>query len=216
MAKLINPLMSQDARGSVSGIQFSRNHSGCFGSRKSTSNRKQSVDVLKHRSRLKRAQSAWVSLSASLKSAWEAYVGSRPLARSAFVGAQIRNYTHGSGDLSWSPLPTPSGVPITNMRAYMPVGGPARVSILWNPHGNAEDHYLFYLRIPRGLSVPHVRQFKYQAFADPFDQAKSINIATRVPLMALRVVHWDYFRGVLIEEFRCLLHGSAITQVTPV
>lgn len=90
MAKVTNPLMSQDARGSVSGIQFSRNRSGNFGSRKSTSTRAQGDPVLAQRALLKTAHSKWLNALPLVRDSWDAFAPPPLTGRNWFIGCQLR------------------------------------------------------------------------------------------------------------------------------
>lgn len=215
MAKVTNPLMSQDARGSVAGVQYSRNRSGNFGSRKSTSNRKQSPDVVQHRARIKRAHTRWTSITQALRDAWEAYAPITIGGRAAFVGAQIRNYTMDPVDLTLSPIDAPPRSTPNDLVAKMTSLGPDRLTLTWDLQANDQDAILLYAAYPRGPYMPHVRKFKFLDYAEPFDETITHLVAYVPPFTAVRIIHWDYFRGVTLSEWRAVLIGEQAVQITP-
>lgn len=214
MSKLLNPLLSQDARGSVAGVQFSRNRSGCFGSRKSTSNRKQGDVATAQRALLKLAHSAWSAIGTDLQTQWEAHAPATMTGRNAFIGAQIRNFTYNGPVLSLNPLEGPIAGRIRNMRAQMQAAPMPPLRIQWNFKFNEDDVLLFYFKPPPGPHLVHTRKYKFMDYAYPIDIWKILYPAPIWPFGAIRVIHWDYKRGKLIGDHRGLLIGSAWTQIT--
>lgn len=89
MAKLVNPLLSQDARGSVAGVQYSRNTYGNFASRKSTSTRSQRLNVTNWRRHLGIAQHAWAAASDADRATWDRWARPGLTPRSVFVGGYM-------------------------------------------------------------------------------------------------------------------------------
>lgn len=202
MAKLINPLLSQDARGSVSGIQFSRNRSGNFGSRKSTSNRSQSETATNHRAYIKLAHTFWLSLAPALKTAWHT-VAPHPLTgRNAFVGAAIRNLTMGLAPPHLNPMlfTTPNHLRNITWDAEGDVAG--HNCLKWEHDGWEETYVIVYISQPRGFTMPHVHKFRYYAHPELMWVKAVIDPPWISKPAALRIVHWSRDYGRLIQEFR--------------
>ena len=202
MAKLVNPLLSQDARGSVSGLQFSRNRGGNFGSRKSTSNRSQSEAVTLHRGRLKLAHSAWLALDPGLQSNWDAFAGPHQTGRNAFVGAAIRNAVVEQPAPTQNPLLGPHASMITGMEFDDDRFFPYNPGLFWDQQANQFDVVMLYLAVPAGFAVPHERKFVFTVVAEPFDFQLSWPMVWLPPRLGLRILHWDYARGRLVGEWR--------------
>lgn len=214
MAKVTNPLMSQDARGSVSGIQYSRNRSGNFGSRKSTSNRSQSLTVTAHRSRIKFAHTLWDGLDADYQALWNAYMGPVRTGRNGYVGAAIRSLMSGQATPSKSPLESPSAPHVYDLTAQLSEFPPNRLDFAWDGEFPGDNRYLFYVAFPRGPSLVHVRKYRFIGSANPFSSSFQFPLAYNPPFAAVRFLNYDYARGLIAEEFRAVLIGHAITRMT--
>lgn len=209
MARVTQPLFSQDARGSVSGIQYSRNRAGSFGSRKSTSNRKQSEAVTLHRSRLKLAHTAWLALDAGLQAAWDQYAGDVRTGRNAFVGAALRNMTFDYPVPSLSPLAPSFSNRLRNIRF-------ARVEpfvdhhwLTWSSDDIHDDRIIVYQAVPRGLATPHVRKFRFLLHAGIHTPWVKLYPPYHCPWWALRILHWNWKHGVPIAEYRAAFPTDA-------
>lgn len=202
MSKVVNPLLSQDARGSVSGIQFSRNRSGCYGSRKSTSNHKTSDTVREHRSRLKLAHTTWQGLDPGLQADWQQYAGHVLTGRNAFVGAAIRCMLIGYPTPTLSPLEHFTHSRLRNLRFY-DQPPPANYDwVNWSSDNSYDDRIIIYQAVPHGLATPHVRKFRYLANAGMHEAWKLIRPPYLCPWWALRIIHWEWKHGVTIAEYR--------------
>lgn len=201
MSKVVMPLLSQDARGSFSGIQFSRGRYGNFGSRKSTSNRKQGDVATNHRARIKAAHTAWEALDPGLKACWETYAGPTQTGRNAFIGAALRNYLFQTAAPIESPLLGPGPTPITGLhwQAEWPV--PRTPDLNWTPPSIVGGRVITYTHTPAGMATPHVRKFKYLNAVPDYFVFQECWPGYEVPWFAVRVIHWDHIRGVPIGEW---------------
>lgn len=215
MARVTMPLLSQDARGSVSGIQFSRNRAGNFGSRKSTSNHKQGTVVTAHRARLKLAHSAWEDLSTALKTNWEEFAPLTQTGRNAFVGAALRNLMIDQPPPTLSPLRAPTRPPITGLR-YTRGTDPTWIFALeWDFRAGDGTQVICYLRTPRGFAVPHVRQFAYyddRAVTSSFIVLPKLQTLERI---AIRVIHLEQPTGLVYREWRANIPTNAHYSFPP-
>lgn len=70
MAKVLQPLHSAQASGSIAGVQYSRNAAGAFASRKSTSTRADNAGALEYRSMLGSAHHAFDALTDAQRATW--------------------------------------------------------------------------------------------------------------------------------------------------
>lgn len=202
MAKLVHPLLSQDARGSLAGVQYSRNRSGSFGSRKSTSNRHQGDVATAHRTRIKTAHTAWTALSSQLKSHWEEFSGGRPTGRNAFIGATLTNLTIAYPPPAQSPLdPPPLGPPHSFI--YWPdYFGFFFHIITWTKAAYDVRRLLVYYRQDTAPSIPHVRKMPFYNHQDVDFQIASLYPSWLPEYAALRVRVWDPLRGRCDAEWR--------------
>jgi len=71
VTRVLNPLMSQDARGSVAGTQFSSNVTGPHAGRKSTSTPASGDRVLEYRSQMGKAHHAFNALTPGQAASWD-------------------------------------------------------------------------------------------------------------------------------------------------
>lgn len=215
MAKLTNPLMSQDARGSVSGVQFSANTSGSFASRKSTGTRAQRGESTNWRGQIKTAHTAWLALSAELQAQWAEVATPTQTARNAFIGAYLRNLMIAHPVFTKSPLQTPIADVFSNLKARNFPGSPPWISVSYSMRAPQDDALIGYWAIPAGTSLPHVRKFTFSTHSHGFDGGFNAVIPYLPPITALRLLHWDHTNGRIIREYRALLLGTAFTIFEP-
>lgn len=209
------PLLSQDARGSFSGIQFSRNRSGNFGSRKSTSNHKQGDVATNHRARLKAAHTAWEALDPGLKSCWDTYAAPTQTGRNAFIGATLTNLVIDLSAPTGNPLEAPAQAPITNL-VYNPGVAPLWIYLIaWDWRDDPDGRIICYLRTPRGFAIPHVRQFRYWDAGPPNVPFLNLPNLQHLPHIALRVVYWDPTLGKTIREWRANIPTDTFYEFEP-
>ncbi len=215
MARLIMPLMSQDARGSVAGIQYSSNRSGCFGSRKSTSTRAQAGGATNWRANIKAAHTAWHALSEPLRTAWAAIAPAPLTGRNLYIGCALRLLSIGA------PAPTAD-----------PRSAPARPGIHsfhWNPDTPSEHtHELtFSPRFGQLIevvcsvhptwtpSIPHVRKFSFIASHNVDPPYVLLPLILFAPYLALRVQWLDWNYGLLLGERRFVFDPTIEQDLLP-
>lgn len=202
MTRVIMPLMSQDARGSVAGMQFSRNRSGNFGSRKSTSTRAQSDGATNWRANIKAAHTAWHALSASDRLSWEQAASATVTPRNAFIGCYLRNIQATVLQLgAWQPPDVRRWV---SALAVIPpaIGGDGWMAF-WNTGGEGNQILKFHVHnswSPR----PHVHRRKFRFVrASPASTAFDAWTDLRMdPFPVILVELIDPATGTLISSWR--------------
>lgn len=213
MARVINPLLSVEARGSVSGLQFSRTRAGAHCGRKSTSTRSQAPGAVEHRATLAPAQSAWAALTHAQQAAWSTYAPHPLTGQAAYIQHHLR-----ARAISIRPQSTP-----TAPAAPTTLGGWLWLSEdwlagYWFPLFAFEGNGANYVHARTWQSfhltaAPHDRKIKAQATVDASSGAIDFTILPAIPytwiwlhvvdeLMAqtLYTYRFVYDRGVQIPE----------------
>lgn len=205
MARVTMPLLSQDARGSVSGVQFSRNRSGNFGSRKSTSTRAQSDRVTNWRAKLKEAHSAWLNLSEQLRSSWEAYAGPTQTGRNAFVGACLRLFSAGLDAPSVDPRTPASNYTVQSYNwRKLDHAPPTGKIVLQPPAARTEHLFLSWAHTYRD-SMPHLRKFFFVGSHDQIVPTWFFTAPFYTPLLAIRLSVVQTLTGILLADYRWVI-----------
>lgn len=215
MSKLVNPLLSQDARGSVSGIQFSRNRAGSFASRKSTSTRAQGEGPTNFRAQIKRAHTAWNSLSSSLKQSWETYAHARETGRNAFIGCCLRLFSAGQAAPDVSPLTAAEGPMPYDFHWDADVFGPGTDQLTWEPPSFNGDWAIFSFAPMYAAKIPHVRKFSFFSAALTLDQNDIFTTTWHPPWLALRVQVAQRHSGVLLFDRRWVFDPTQDQDLLP-
>lgn len=209
MARVTNPLLSQDASGSVGGVQFSRNRAGNFGSRKSTSNRKQGTVVTAHRARLKLAHSAWDDLSTGLKASWVNHAQPPLTGRNAFIGSCLTNLMIGAAPPDLPPWPI-QDIPLPRYFRYRHDPPPLYDRALSCSPNIIDDRYIIlYEAQPGGPYMPHVRKFKFYSAVSAESDLWECGQVEVGPWAAFRIVVWDAHRGISQLEIRAFFPWGA-------
>lgn len=202
MTKLIMPLLSQDARGSVSGIQFSRNRSGCFGSRKSTSTRAQKGESTNWRATIKRAHSAFDALTDAEKLSWAAWTPPGQTVRSHYIGSYLRLATTAQ-------LPDPTH-PSRTLRATLKnivLIAPTPPSTTWFMSWGYDGDSSSWMRVQHHASwgdFPHIHDRKWRVvIGRPTDlRSASFKISARAPYHQFLISTYDWRTGKSLWQVR--------------
>jgi len=161
MARVLLPLHSLDARGSVAGIQFSRNRAGPFASRKSTSTYSQKPGSVAQRALFARASHAWPDVSAAHKQNWEALAPYPHTGRQLYIGCALRTLAVDMGTPIYPPQYDIHTSTLTNFRYEKPLY-PYSHPVLWWDHSGYHWHRLLIYSVPLEThAYPHVRKFKF-------------------------------------------------------
>ena len=191
MTKVLNPLMSSEASGSVGGLEFKRSRAGNVVGRKSTSTFQQSRATCDARAALGRARAAWTAQSAAARAAWERLATPHQTARNAFTAAYCRLAPAGL-EASLAPhlaahSPTPKKI-----TAYCYSSGVPYYRISGTRTNDPFTRYLLYTAPgPAHGARPHDRKFAYLQHAgthlSSFDVPMRLHPA--VPWMRVKLVH---------------------------
>jgi len=90
MAKVKNPLFSEEAHGALGGIEFRQNRYGAVVGRKSIAAYHSTQKQLHHRSLLKAAHNAYAALTPQIKAAWDLIATPPITGRNLFIGRCLR------------------------------------------------------------------------------------------------------------------------------
>jgi hypothetical protein len=111
MARVKNPLLSQEAHGALAGIEYRTSTYGNIVGRRSITPARQTVRQLAHRALFTRASTAWRNLPTTTKQQWNKLAEAPLDGRTTYIAAYIRLAPHNA-------LPLPRGLALENLITF--------------------------------------------------------------------------------------------------
>lgn len=208
MARVVGPLHSVSAAGSVGGVQFSQNRSGSHCGRKSTSTRAQNERAILYRSKMPLAQHAWRDLAPVIQAQWNSLATPTQSGRNLYIGSALRCLMAGFNTPSQAPAPPPTRGDLTGLR-YVPRSPYTGIGdLLFSPDSPWNDYLLIYTASNVRDTMPHVRKFRFYKkimldwLGDP------IQAALFTPRFAMRILLFRPSSGYIFREWRGIIDGD--------
>lgn len=201
MAKVQNPLLSQEAYGDLGGILFRRGTYGNICSRRSIASVSRTPSQTIARATFSLATSAWDALSVESKRAWEAYATYPTSGRAKYIGNWIRLAPTGLTPPDFPTKPPPTS--LFNVKAYILPGPPSDVCyIIWDYTGSQDC----FVRIPMlqtwsHRASPKPAKLKGSAWADVSWRTLTDTLPYEAPVLWVRVELVSYLTGDLLQSF---------------
>lgn len=205
MARVVSPLLSQEARGSITGLQFSRNPSGPTVGRKSLATYRETQSQHLARNHLATAHHFWTSLPQAAKDQWALH--SRPglTARQIFITRFARFLRFGITD----PPQEPNGsdpAPLPYAFYWKPnFFGPGQHRLSWTTTGPQTAYYALYLADTCHPHIPHVRKLIYRASCHWSARPLQINHHFSGTHAAGRILIVSAESGAVLQDTRWIL-----------
>lgn len=225
MAVVINPFMSEKARGSVGGMTASIGPSGPIMKRKSTPVRRVRTTQPQNRSILGFLSREWGTLTNDQRTGWKQYANDNPGTDkfgTPFIMSGINAYTklnsgalrlYGIGNLQTLP---PSSQPVSNLSgltATTGAGNPGDVDLTWALYGTGIAADLCEIWLTQAFQsagrVEVIEKFKYET-------SVAGNIAL-VTVANLQEGFWYWFRARYTDQYgqvTAWLYDQATPKVT--
>jgi hypothetical protein len=125
------PMMSVEARGAISGVEFRQTHCGAVVGRKSTASYQSTPLQMKTRGRLIGAHRAWELLTDSQRSAWNAHATYPATGRNTYIAMWVRFSAIGKPKITIPLTPLPQN-PLTNLRITTSLANPQEIDVEWD------------------------------------------------------------------------------------
>lgn len=202
MARVVSPLHSADARGTVAGIQFSRNRSGNFATRRSSGTYPQRGDSVNQRAIMAHAAAAWRDKPPRTQAAWDAHAPYPHTGRQHFIGAAMRLISMQLDPPRHAPLQDPQLSTQSNFRFFYRFP-PHVVSVIdWDQDGYPDHWWALHLAPLATYGRPHVRKFKLYAQARASTRRLPFPAELIPNYWAVRLVKVDPQIGLILQELR--------------
>lgn len=210
--KVKMPMMSVEARGAISGIEFRQGIYGPMVGKKSSATHQNTIMGLLHRSRLAPAHRAWEVLTDSNRAAWCAHATHPATGRNTFLAMCIRFTQAGEIPLT-SPEPSDPPDPLKNLVIYPQALFNHAFQIQWTFNPLYDDLYnIFILPSYSGRQNPTISQLRFKAHLAFYPTQLIIYDNEIAPVYHVRLDQISRENGDLISRhlFRILNPGWTV------
>jgi hypothetical protein len=205
MPRVIGPLLSESAEGTLGGLLFRSGTYGQIISRSSSSPAIRTPRQSEQRGALKRAHNSWDTLSPEHQSAWSEYAASPLTGRNTYIAAHIRCSMFGSIPDPWPGYPIDCGY-LTALDAYMAPPMPGSRPLLylsWVPHlSSGAVLNIFTHSTWSNRALPKPSKFKWLGAANLADGNYSEYLQIRAPVVWVRLEQIDLPSGALMAKYQ--------------
>lgn len=201
MAKAKNPLMSQEARGALGGIEYRQNQYGAVIGRRSITPHKRTPSQLEHRRKLSESAAIWTSLSDEIKSNWNTFAKSPLDGRTAFIAAKMK-----LSQATATPAADPNrSVPlsgISNFRAQIWGINPETILLEWDEDFSYDNLLLIYVAgtFSHRNNYTHSRM-PFSIYANSNDASSLIYAPFKAPLYHIRIDAVNNYNGLILASW---------------
>jgi hypothetical protein len=196
MPKVVAPLLSQSAVGTLGGLLYRSGTYGPIVSRSSSSPALRTPAQSAHRGALRRAHDAWLTLTPLEQSSWLIFAGPHETARNVYTAAFIR--------LSYADiLPLPSAIHVAqdeyifNITADVyapPASDPPLLSLRWSVSGNPQNVLnIWVYQTWSNRELPKPAKFVRRSYVAAADMGVDLFLPIDSPVVWVRieVINWD-------------------------
>jgi len=196
--KVKMPMLSAEARGAISGVEFRQGIYGPMVGLKSLATPQNTPMGLLRRSQMSRAHRAYEALSEQDKAAWELYAQPPANGRNTFIAAYLRFKMLYTTPIL-SPLPSVPNNPLAHLRVTPIVEETGSVNVTWNNWSGAQGWLLMFL-LPTfsHRQSPTLSKMKFIGAGFDSDNDTYVDVTYGYPIYHLRIDQVNKQNGALI------------------
>ena len=203
------PMMSVEARGSISGVEFRVGPYGQVAGRKSTATYQSTPAQQQARGRLVLAHRAWEALTDANRAAWDSHATHPSTGRNTYVAMWTR-FTQAEYEPIVAPTRETELDLLQDLRVSTDISFPNEVRVDWTPNPAAFTLLKFFLLSTySGRSLPTLNQMRYESTALSFDDHRIMYPKIIAPVYHVRVDQYSLETGDRLSRhlFRILNPG---------
>ena len=191
-------MMSVEAHGAISGIEFRQTRYGSVVGRKSTATYQSTPLQQKTRGRLIAAHRAWETLTDAARAAWNAHATHPATGRNTFIAMWLRFTLTGVTPLLRPGISDPP-IPKPDFILQLDLLYPNVVSVTWTPALSGSNAILFYvLHTFSGRTLPTLSQMRYKGISSSVNDYFGYTLPIAAPYIHVRCDEISFLNGDLL------------------
>ena len=193
--KVNMPMMSVEARGSISGVEFRVGPYGQVAGRKSTATYQSTPAQQQARGRLVLAHRAWEALTDATQSAWNAHATYPSTGRNTYIAMWVR-FTQAEQAPIVEPAIEREIDQLLDLQVSTDILLPNELRVDWKPNPAACTLLKFFLLSTySGRSLPTLNQMRYESTALSYDDHRIMYPKIITPVFHVRVDQYSLETG---------------------
>lgn len=199
MAKVVAPLLSEEAHGALGGIEFRTGHYGNMVGRRSIAARIRTPLALEARSRMKLAQEAWDVHDPGEIAAWDTFARHPETGRNRHTGGHLK--ANGNAILyphsPYEPF-TPDAFTNVNLTPFL--GPPDQLQITWDTDfSNVSFGIAYQYATWHTDANPQPSRWRYVGIVDSSGGGQNFTFTIRMPVYWVRI---DWMNHLSLSMYR--------------